>query len=266
MSVIEQRQIKKANTSIRGWLQSDQLKNEVSKVLPKHMKPERMIRIATTALTKNPKLNECSEESFIRCLLDLSSWGLEPNGRDAHLIPYGRECTLVIDYKGLVALAYRSGTVKKIHADVVRQGDLFTYSLGQVVAHVPWAFRTDADKPTKAGEVIAAYCHVLMADGIIKDEVMTFEEIESIRNRSRAGQSGPWKTDWCEMAKKTVFRRATKWLPLSPELVDAFEGDEDRVIESVVVSQPTINRSDMLENKLDEILSATGDDTAIVEK
>lgn len=241
--------------TLKAWLHSDQLRTEIAKVLPQHMSAERMLRIATTCLTRVPKLNDCTTESFIKCLLDLSAWGLEPNGRDAHLIPYGRECTLIIDYKGLVSLAYRSGSVKKIHADVVRHGDVFQYELGEVKQHVPWVFRNDLNKPSSAGEVIAAYCHVVMADGIVKDEVMTTEEIESIRNRSRAGQSGPWKTDWCEMAKKTAFRRATKWLPLSPELVDAFERDGDKVIEATASLVEMKNRTEHLESKLDELLA-----------
>jgi recombination protein RecT len=237
-------------TSLKQWLQSDQLKNEVGKVLPKHMRPERMLRVAITALTRTPKLNECTQESFVKCLLDLSSFGLEPNGRDAHLIPFANkqtsttECTLIIDYKGLVTLCYRSGIVKKIHADVVREGDLFVYDLGEVKQHTPWTFRVDADKPKQAGEVIAAYCLVQMANDTSKCEVMTTAEIESIRKRSRSGESGPWKTDWSEMAKKTVFRRCSKWLPMSPELADALERDDDKIVDAVSVTA-SVQRSSL---------------------
>ena len=56
---------------------------------------------------------------------------------------------------------------------------------------------------------------------------MSVDEIEAIRRRSKAGNSGPWVTDWNEMAKKTVFRRLTKWLPLSPEFRDAVEADDE---------------------------------------
>jgi len=56
---------------------------------------------------------------------------------------------------------------------------------------------------------------------------MTREDIDSVRSRSRAGQSGPWVTDYNEMAKKTVFRRLTKWIPLSAEIRDAYERDAD---------------------------------------
>jgi recombination protein RecT len=72
--------------------------------------------------------------------------------------------------------------------------------------------------------------------GTVKTEVLSHEEIEGIRKRSRAGNNGPWVTDWCEMAKKTAFRRATKWLPLSAEIRDAFERDDD-VIEGVATQR-----------------------------
>ena len=66
-----------------------------------------------------------------------------------------------------------------------------------------------------------------MKGGAVKCEVMNKDDIDSIRRRSKAGSSGPWVTDYNEMAKKTVFRRATKWLPLSAEIIDAFERDFD---------------------------------------
>jgi len=57
---------------------------------------------------------------------------------------------------------------------------------------------------------------------------MTKAEIEAIRNRSRAGKSGPWVTDFAEMAKKTVVRRLSKMLPLSSEIMRHVEADDDQ--------------------------------------
>jgi len=71
------------------------------------------------------------------------------------------------------------------------------------------------------GVVIAAYSYVKLKDGSSSYEVMNLEEIEAIRKRSKAAGNGPWKTDWNEMAKKTVFRRHSKWLPVSSELMKA---------------------------------------------
>lgn len=215
--------------TIKDQLQNPAAIEQIRRALPEHMSAERMARIALTCTTRIPKLAECTPQSFFRCLLDLSSWGLEPDGRHAHLIPYGKECTLILDYKGIVALAYRSGFVRNIHSDVVRTGDQFTYSLGKVIGHTPWAFRLD-DKPTEAGEVIAAYCVVELKDDACHHEVMTRQEIDAIKNRSRSGANGPWVSDWTEMARKTVFRRASKWLPISAEQVEAFERDDDRPV------------------------------------
>lgn len=249
---------KKAMT-IRDHLNSPAFVEEIGKALPKHMKPERMARIALTAMTRTPKLAECSQQSFFRCLLDLSQWGLEPDGRRAHLIPYGSECTLIIDYKGLVELAYRSGVVKNIHADVVRQGDVFSYNLGMIERHTPWAFRYDAGKPAEAGEIVAAYCIVQLKGEATKCEVLTREEVDGIRNRSKAGRSGPWVTDYSEMAKKTAFRRVSKWLPLSAEIQDAFERDHDQFepINAMGVSrvEPEGSRTAALENRLSEMMA-----------
>ena len=214
------------NRSIRDYLNSPGMLTEIAKVLPTHCTPERMIRVALTAITKTPKLATCTKESFFECLLNLSQWGLEPDGRRAHLIPYGNKCTLVVDYKGYVELAYRSGVAKNIHAAVVCSGDVFAYKLGKVVDHTPWDFRLD-EKPAERGEVIAAYCIIEMSGGAQHHEVMTKEEVLAIQKRSKAGVNGPWVSDWNEMAKKTVFRRASKWIPMSAEIRDAFERDDD---------------------------------------
>jgi recombination protein RecT len=214
--------------SIKDHLNSDAFKQEVARVLPKHITPDRMVRTGLTAMIRTPELVKCTPESFLQCMMQLSQWGLEPDGRHAHLIPYGTTCTLVLDYKGIVDLVLRSGSVRTIHADVVYEGDLFEYSLGEVKQHTPHFLRTDEAKPQSAGKVIAAYCHVTFLDGVTKSEVMSTEEIEKVRRSSRAGQSGPWKDWWSEMAKKSVFKRASKWLKLSAEVRDAFDRDHDQ--------------------------------------
>jgi len=227
----------KKPTTIKEHLCSPWIVEELRKAMPKHCSPERMARVALTAITRVPKLAQCTQASFFDCLLSLSQWGLEPDGRRAHLIPYGDKCTLIIDYKGYVELAYRSGKVLNIHADVVYSGDLFEYNLGRVIQHVPHFIRSDAKKPPDKGEVIAAYCVVELIGGTVKCELLSRDDVESVRKRSKAGSNGPWVSDWNEMAKKTAFRRASKWLPLSAELQEALQRDDDR-LEEAAVSEP----------------------------
>lgn len=216
--------------TIRSLIEGEEFKRQVAIALPKHLTPDRFIRVAINAMMRTPALAQCDHASFFKCLMDLSAMGLEPDGRRAHLIPYWNskrnvhECQLLVDYKGLTELAMRTGLVSNIHADVVCENDVFEYNMGEILRHVI-NFRE------KRGEMYAAYCIIRFKDGTAKAEVMSKDEIESIRKRSRAGNVGPWVTDYNEMAKKTAFRRASKWIQLSAELRDAFEKDDDRLPE-----------------------------------
>lgn len=97
----------KKTMTLRDHLQSEGVKNHIKMALPKHITPERMVRVALTALTRVPKLAECDQASFFKALFECSQWGLEPDGRRAHLIPFENkrkgivECQLIFDYKGL---------------------------------------------------------------------------------------------------------------------------------------------------------------------
>lgn len=206
--------------TIRDHLSGDEFKRQVALALPKHVTPDRFVRVALTAINRNPKLAECSQASLFECLMTLSALGLEADGRRAHLIPYGEKCTLIVDFKGKVELVMRSGEVSNIHADVVCENDEFDFNLGEIKVH-----RINFKKPR--GEMFAVYCVVTMKDGTKKAEVMSKDDVDSIRKRSRSANSGPWVTDYAEMAKKTVFHRCSKWLPMSSELREKIEKDDD---------------------------------------
>ena len=212
-------EVPKKQLTIREHLSGEAFRNTIASILPKHCTPERMARVAMTALTRTPALQKCTQQSFFDCMMQLSQWGLEPDGRHAHLIPYGDKCTLIIDYKGLVQLAMRSGTIKRIHADVVCDADQFEVDCGLITKHA-------IDYRQPRGEVFAVYAIIETTTGT-KCEVMTREEVEAVRARSRSGKSGPWVTDWSEMAKKTVFKRASKWIELSAEIRDAIATDDE---------------------------------------
>jgi recombination protein RecT len=219
---------KPQTNTIRTLLESDEFKMQVARALPRHLTPERFIRVAATTMMRTPALANCDQASFFNALLTLSQLGLEPDNRNAHLIPFRNNKTgktdvqLIVDYKGLVDLAMRSGTVANIHADKVCENDAFEYDRGQIIKH-----KIDFRAPR--GKAYAYYATVKFKDGTEKSEVMTKEDVDAIRKRSKASSAGPWVTDYDEMAKKTAFRRLTKWIQLSPEFRDALEHDADRV-------------------------------------
>jgi recombination protein RecT len=227
---IPSKQVAKPKPTIKDLLLSEQFRMQIAKALPSHMNAERFARIALTLTQKTPQLLRCTQESLFNCLLELAPLGLEPDGRRAHLIPRHNkdgtvQCTLIIDYKGVAELMRRNGEVAYIHCDVVGENDQFDYRFGTggKLVHIP----ASGDR----GRIIGAYSFIRLKDGTEEYEFMSFEDIERIRKRSKAGNDGPWVTDWNEMAKKTVFRRHSKTLPLSPEMRDVIEHDDEAVTE-----------------------------------
>jgi len=219
--------------SLKELISGDKFKEQVALALPKHMTPERFTRIALTAITRTPKLQDCSQASLFKCLLDLSAAGLEPDGRRAYLIPYGNECTLILSYMGMIELVRRSGDVVSIRSELVCENDEFTWENGKIVHKVEWR------KPR--GEIQAVYAEAVLRSGETQTATMTKDEVDAIRKRSRSGSSGPWVTDYGEMAKKTSLRRLCKLLPLSPEVAEHIERDQDvREIEVVSVPKATL--------------------------
>lgn len=230
-------QLQPANTAkkdIRSYIQSSMVKEQLAMVLPKHLTPDRMARVACTTIMRSPKLAQCTQESLLNCLMQCSQLGLEPDGRRAHLIPFENrqkgttECTLIVDWKGLAELALRSGMIAKLHADLVCENDDFDFDLGDILHH-----KIDFKKPR--GNPYAVYAMAVTKTGERFVQVMTKEEVESIRDNSQGWKSfkkgyahqSPWQDSPGEMWKKTAFRRLSKWLPLSPEYRDAIEIDDD---------------------------------------
>lgn len=217
---------KRKPNELRDIIEGADFRAQLLKALP-NGSPERFVRIAVTAMMRNPKLMQTTKETFFRCLLDLSAMGLEPDSRQAHLIPRKNkhtnalDCTLVVDYKGLKELMYRNGDIIDEHSDYVGDMDQFEYEFGsnRHLFHKP--------NVQNRGKIFCAYSHVKLPHGGETFDVMNIDEIELVRKRSASPDSGPWVTDYLEMCKKTVFRRLSKSLPLSPKTRDAIETDQN---------------------------------------
>jgi len=222
-----------AKRDVQALITSERARSEIAKVLPKHLTPERMTRVALTAMMKTPKLLECSQESLMNALLLCSQAGLEPDGRLAHLIPYGNACQVIFDYKGLITLALRNGA-ESVYADKVCENDFFEAGVvdgRKVLNHKP-NWKKERGNP---------YCFyaVCKRENEVDFEVMSLDEVEAIRQRSRAKDSGPWMTDFDEMGKKTVLRRMSKRWDLLPEIRDVINADDDTPqLNQLTVSRP----------------------------
>jgi recombination protein RecT len=221
-----QSEAQQGGVTLAGFLEVR--KNHLSQVLPKHLKPERLIKLAVLAANRQPLLKKCTMDSVFLSLLTAAELGLEPSGTlgGAYLVPYGATCQLIVGYRGLVDLARRSGVLEQVEAHIVYEGDVFECEFGLTpkLRHVPDLAL--AGRGEKAGARLV-YAVARMKGGAVHAEVMTVAEVERIRTRSKSGSNGPWATDWGEMAKKTVVRRLCKLLPLSPEMLRALEAEDE---------------------------------------
>jgi recombination protein RecT len=198
-----------------------QMRPELARALPKHMDADRLARITLTVLRRTPALNRCSPESFAGALMTCAQLGLEPGPTgEAYLVPYGTECTLIIGYRGMIKLYWQSPLAKSIDAQVVYEHDEFDYAYGlqPFLVHKP--------RLNDRGSAIAYYCAVTLANGGQAFVVLSRDDVEKIRKRSKAKDSGPWSTDYEAMAKKTCVRQLFRMLPTSTELGQAMTQDE----------------------------------------
>lgn len=199
-------------------------KSGYAAVLPKHMSADRFVRSAMIAVSREPKLLNCNPATMYHALQQAAVLGLEVSGTlgSAYLIPYKDTVQLIPGYRGLIALARQSGEVTSIDAYVVHEADKCHVRLGTDpgIDHEP---KLDG----QPGNLRLVYAVAKLVGGGTQFVVMTKAEVDAIRARSKASGSGPWVTDYEEMAKKTAIRRLMKYLPLSVEkLARALELDD----------------------------------------
>jgi recombination protein RecT len=214
---------------------------ELAKAIDAQMSEERLVRLALTAATKTPALAGCTPASVYLSLLTASQLGLEPNGRDAHLVPFGSTCQLVPDFKGLIRLAYRSPDVQSFDARAVYENDEFDYGFGSesFLRHKP----VDGER----GALKYAYAIVKTRNGGSPFVVMNREEVLKRKNfsKSSGGKDSPWQKWEPEMWAKTAAKGLSKFAPLGDAFRAAVEHDDAMESQGVTLSTGVSKRASL---------------------
>jgi recombination protein RecT len=214
--------------------------------------------VATMAVSKNPDIQECSGESVLRSILEAAELGLEPTGAigGAHLVPFKakgsnvKQAQLILDYRGTQHLI-REGGGGEVVAQLVYEGDDFRVAMGTRpgIEHAPHFLTVD---PTKITHV---YAYPL--DNREKFEVMTKQQIDLVRSRSKASNAGPWVSDYGQMARKTCIKRLANYLELKPRTREVIERDTQREFgDDVAPAEPTPTRASAIRAQLAERLKS----------
>lgn len=205
-------------------------------VLPTAMKDEaeRFVKRAALYFERKTDLQECTSASKLRCILEAAEMGLALDGRLCHAVSYNckykdeknverwrKEAQCQPDYKGLLVVARRSGSIVDVYGDVICEKDEFKHGRKGARSHLTHTYPV-GDR----GKIIGVYAVVVLEGGRWRYELMSNADVEAIRARSKAKGSGPWVSDYSEMAKKTVLRRALKLYCNDPGTIRALELDE----------------------------------------
>lgn len=225
-------------------------KEQIAMALPRHLTPERMIRVALTAVSRSQTLQKCSPASIAGCVVQASILGLEPDGvlGEAYLVPFwnkkanngrgGYECQLIPGYQGLLKLVRNTGELKMVDVQEVCSNDEFDFEKGMdpYLRHKPAV----GDR----GEIQKYWAGAVLTNGGKQFEVMTLREIEEHRDKYSKGAfvweggrkvtdkdgvpllQGPWRDSPEWLRKKTVLRKLVKLLPKSAQAQLAVALDE----------------------------------------
>ncbi len=182
---------------------------------------EREAEFAIQSLQNNEfsaKIANNNRQSVISAVTNIAAIGisLNPAKRQAYLVPRDGKICLDISYMGLMDLAMATGSILWAQAELVFGNDSFALNgFDKPPTHQYNPFSRDR------GEVVGCYVVVKTHSGDYLTTCMSREEIDGIMNRSqsvKSGKSSPWKTDYGEMAKKTVVKRAYKYWPKTDRL------------------------------------------------
>lgn len=245
LTKIENKPLREAKSPAEMLLNKHAL-DQIGKVAAFGVRPEQLTRHVLDCLHQTPKLAETDPRSMLSALMNCAEMGLTPNTPlgQAYLIPFGRECQLVVGYRGLMTLALRSGDVKSIQSGVatveeVKAGD-FDWQHGSTSF-----LKAKGTYPD--GEPAYAWAYAKMESGGEQFIVMPWAKVLEIRDGSNGWKSAvkfgktkssPWFTNEREMGEKTAIRALCKKLPLGAQAENvmnmAMTADDTRAVRSDV--------------------------------
>lgn len=191
----------------------------IQEALPKDFNRTRFVQNAIAVINEKPELAKVNKGQLMLGLVKGALLNLDYANKEFYLIPYGSTVNFQIDYRGLkkVAKNYSMRKIKDIDAWIVREGDVFEYE-------------KDGDKqytrfkpvPFSNKDIVGAFCEIQYEDGCTHVEIMSVEDIQSVRNNYSKQKNGTsWTKSFDQMCLKTIIRRATKTVEIDFASMDA---------------------------------------------
>ena len=190
--------------------------------------------------SRDENISRCSPQSFMTAAYKIAELRLSPVKQlgQVYMVPFSGSVEVIVGYKGMIELARRTGKVSIVQCKDIYSGDIFQYGFGTPIKWVPYALRTDADKPpsrgTHVGEVVLAQLHIgdittWQVDFYTVDELMVYKE----KSKSKY----IWDHFPMEALRKTAIRRSATYWPQGIEFSKALAEDTEHGHDNVDISE-----------------------------
>ena len=206
------------------------MKPQLKAALPPHIDVDKFARVVMTAIVTSPDLAKAQRQSFFGACLKAAADGLIPDGKEAALVTFknGKTGEINVTYMpmlgGILKKVRNSGELLSITSNIVHKNDKFIWFIdheGEHIQHYPVSF---GDR----GEPIGVYALAKTKDGGLYIEILDKKQIEAVRQSSKSKDYGPWAGPFVEeMWKKTAIRRLSKRLPMSTDLEQTIQRDDE---------------------------------------
>jgi len=220
----QQNAVQRFRTVLEDPIVQEQFKNALEENAPL------FVASLIDVVSNDKVLQECSPKDLIREAFKAATLKLPINKGlgFAWIVPFREKGVpkpqMQIGYKGYIQLAQRTAQYRYINADIVYEGEL--KKADKLTGEIDLNGEATGDK------VIGYFSHIETTNGFRKTLYMSKAQVESHAKRySKSFGQGysPWKTNFDEMAMKTVTNALLKrYGILSVEMLGAFQGDDDQ--------------------------------------
>jgi recombination protein RecT len=209
--------------TLKSFFDNPNVQSRFEQVLGEKTKSAQFISSVLQLANGNDKLKKADPMTIYNSALMAATLNLPVNQNlgFAYILPYGNVASFILGYKGIIQLAQRTGQYKAINAVEVYANQFKSYNA--------LTEELDADFSVLGqGDVVGFAAYFKLINGFEKTSYWPVEKVQAHGKKySKTYTSGPWKTDFNAMGKKTVLKlMISTYGPMSIEMQKAMQADQ----------------------------------------
>ena len=217
--------------------------DRIAPALPENTNLQRLALNFVSLVNDKKELQAYPKEVLATALIRSAQDGLDVLNGEVYIYKgYGGDLSYTPSYRGMKKMAIEKSVkpISEIYAKEIHEGDTLDEEIIHGVPHIN--FKSNILNKNKP--VIGAVAVCLFKDGSEIYEIMTIEELDKIKSKSR--NSGAWRDFPGEMRKKSAIRRLVKNITVSwdnKEQADAFMGTDEFIDDPKEQAQADIDNN-----------------------